>query len=219
FGDFPKFADPSDPLSDDGTNLQPQGHEANTRWLAGLFWPYRHTKDENPFRVQTSGGFEGMAITPDGRTLLPMLEKPLGGSAVGNDLISAFDLRHKRYTGDRWFYALERKPDGSAKGVSIGDFQLKDSTHGLTIERDGSQGDLTGFKALEEVTFGAPGTNVTKRQAADLINIADPSGITQPLPGDVGLGNPFAFPFTTIEDIVFLDRRPLRVINDTNFPF
>ena len=39
FGDFPVFADPKIDGSDDGTNLQPQDGEANTRWLAGLPCP------------------------------------------------------------------------------------------------------------------------------------------------------------------------------------
>jgi glycerophosphoryl diester phosphodiesterase len=214
FGDFPVFADTSVAGTDDGTNLQPQAGEANTRWLAGLFWPWRHTVAENPFRAQTSGGFEGMAITPDGKTLLPMLEKTLTGAPVGTTQILAFDLRHPGYTGDRWTYPYD------PRGVSIGDFQLVDRHHGLVIERDNTQGDLTGFKALEEVKLGAPGTTVGKSLSADLMNIADPAGISLPSgPGDVGLGNPFAFPFNTIEDLVFLDHRHVVVLDDNNFPF
>jgi glycerophosphoryl diester phosphodiesterase len=38
-------------------------------------------------------------------------------------------------------------------------------------------------------------------------------------PGDVGLGDPFAFPFQTIEDLVILDGRRVVVLNDNNFPF
>ena len=61
---------------------------------------------------------------------------------------------------------------------------------------------------------------MAKSQAADLIHIADPDGISLPaLPGDVGLGNPFAFPFVTIEDIVILGKRKVVVLNDNNFPF
>jgi glycerophosphoryl diester phosphodiesterase len=214
FGDFPKFADPSVAGSDDGTNLQPQGSEKNTRWLAGLYWPYRHTALENALRAQTSGGFEGMAITPNGKTLLPMLEKPVAGQPSGRTQIFAFDVKSGGYTGDRWFYPYE------PKGVSIGDFQLADKTHGLVIERDNSQGDLSGFKALEKVTLGAPGTTVGKSEAADLMNISDPHNISLPSqPGDVGLGNPFAFPFQTIEDLVIESGREVTVLNDNNFPF
>jgi hypothetical protein len=73
FGDFPIFADSAIPGSDDGTNLQDE-HGHNTPWLAGLFWPYRVTTLDHPFRSQRSGGFEGMALSQDGSRLLPLLE-------------------------------------------------------------------------------------------------------------------------------------------------
>ena len=38
-------------------------------------------------------------------------------------------------------------------------------------------------------------------------------------PGTVGLGDPFAFPFQTIESLLVLDRRTLLVANDNNLPF
>ena len=214
FGDFPVFADPTIAGSDDGTNLQPQDGEANTRWLAGLFWPYRHTKDETPFRAQTSGGFEGMALDRKRHKLLPMLEKPLVGAPQDRTQIFSFDLRTQRYTGDRWFYPFD------PRGVSIGDFQVAGRHDGLVIERDNTQGNLNGFKALEAIRLGKPGTVVDKRPAADLLRIDDPAGISLPAAkGDVGLGNPFAFPFTTIEDLVILDSRHVVVLNDNNFPF
>jgi glycerophosphoryl diester phosphodiesterase len=88
------------------------------------------------------------------------------------------------------------------------------------IERDNTQGDLGGFKALERVTLGAPGTTMAKSQAADLLDIADPNGISLPAqPRDVSLGDPFAFPFQTIEDIVIESDRDVTVLNHNNFPF
>ena len=38
------------------------------------------------------------------------------------------------------------------------------------------------------------------------------------LAGDVGLGHDFAFPFTTIEDVIVLPGGLLGVINDNNHP-
>jgi glycerophosphoryl diester phosphodiesterase len=215
WGDDPVFAgNASTGESGDGTNLQPEGNEANTRWLAGLYWPYRHTADENPFRVQTSGGFEGMAITADGKDLRPMLEKPEIGAPATQTPVFDFNLKTGGYTSDRWWYPYD------PTGVSVGDYQLFDDKFGIAIERDNSQGDLNGFKALEQVKFGKPGTVLKKTEAADLMHINDKAQISLPsLPGDIGLGKVFAFPFQTIEDVVFLDKKTVLVINDNNFPF
>jgi glycerophosphoryl diester phosphodiesterase len=212
WGDTPALGDAVD---DDGTNLQPQGDEPFTRWLAGAPWPYRETEQDTPFTVQTSGGFESMALTTDGRTLLPMLEKPLAGAAPTSTAAYAFDLRTQRYTGRRITYNYD------PKGVSVADFQMVDRTHGLTLERDNTQGDLGGFKALEQVTLdpSSNGTTMTKRLAADLMHISDPAGITRPIAGDVGFGDPFAFPFQTIETIVLLDPGHVLIANDNNYPF
>ena len=216
WGDDPVFpGNASTGESGDGTNLQPEGNEANTRWLAGLPWPYRVTADANPFRVQTSGGFEGMAITADGKDLRPMLEKPEVGATKNQSPVFDFNLKTGGYTSDRW-WSTRYDPTG----VSVGDYQLFDDKFGIAIERDNSQGDLNGFKALEQVKFGKPGTVLKKTEAADLMNIQDKAGISLPsLPGDIGLGKPFAFPFQTIEDVVFLDKKTVLVINDNNFPF
>ncbi len=132
FGDFPVFADPSIRGSDDGTNLQDEAG-SNTPWLAGIFWPYRVTRDSAPFRAQRSGGFEGMAMTPDGKTLLPMLEQPLVGDDPSALLIHEFDIATARYTGRQWRYPLD------PRGTAIGDFVLFSRRRGLVIERDGSE--------------------------------------------------------------------------------
>jgi len=39
------------------------------------------------------------------------------------------------------------------------------------------------------------------------------------LPGDVGLGNPFAFPFQTIESVLVMSPDTIAIINDNNYPF
>lgn len=213
FGDFPKIGNESAPGSDDGTNLQPQAG-GNTPWLAGLRWPYRVTAKSQPFRLPSSGGFEGMAISVDGRTLLPLLEKPLVGGEAKTLLIHPFDLATRKYTGERYKYVLA--PGGKA----IGDFVMFSRTRGLVIERDSSQGDLNGFKMVFGITLGSPGEAVDKWPAADLLRIDDPHRISSPgAHGDVGVGNAFAFPFATIENLVVLDHDHIGVMNDNNYPF
>lgn len=59
-----------------------------------------------------------------------------------------------------------------------------------------------------------------KRLAVDLLKIDDPHGISAPSElGDVGLGKEFAFPFVTIEDVLFFDEKHIGVLNDNNYPF
>lgn len=78
------------------------------------------------------------------------------------------------------------------------------------------------MKRIYEVDFrevNADGTLV-KKLAVDLMNIADPAGVSLPgRPNDIGLGETFSFPYVTIEDVLPLDRERLLVINDNNFPF
>ncbi len=114
FGDFGSCPNPDSAdaaagstYCDDSTNLQPLditkpvtedlADRNNSPWLGGLFWPYRRTTLDFKTRSQTSGGFEGMAVSPDGTKLYPLLEKPL--DAVGNTILaSEFDTLTKKYT-------------------------------------------------------------------------------------------------------------------------
>jgi len=208
FGDFPKVGNVSD-----GTNLQDQDG-ANTPWLGGLYWPYRSSAVSTPFRSKQSGGFEGMAYDKKNNRLLPLLEQPLVGDNSKTLLIHEFNLSSKSYTGVKYKYTLD------VRGTNIGDFVMFDSKRGLIIERDGSQGDLNGFKAVYEIELKGNTKVVGKALAANLMNISDPDEISLPgKPGDVGLGKEFAFPFTTIEDVVVLDEKHIGVLNDNNYPF
>ncbi|TJZ69012.1 esterase-like activity of phytase family protein [Chitiniphilus eburneus] len=210
FGDFPIYNGPD---SDDGTNMQGEGG-GNTPWMAGLYWPYRSTALTDPFRAKRSGGFEGMAISPDGKKLYPLLEQPLHGDDAKTLLIHEFDIASRSYTGVTMKYRLEDR------GTNIGDFILINATEGIVIERDPSQGDPNGHKKLYRIKLGGNGETVTKTQLVDLMKIADPQGITAGgKPGDIALGNPFGMPFNTIEDVLLLDAQTLLVIDDNNYPF
>ncbi len=208
FGDFPKVGN-----TGDGTNLQDQNGQ-NTPWLGGLYWPYRSTKLDAPFRVKSSGGFEGMALSTDGRKLFPLLEKTLEGSDNNNLLIHEFDIQNKTYTGKQFQYPLNER------ATAIGDFILFGEKRGLVIERDGTQGDLNGFKTIYEVTLDPDQELVEKQPNVDLLKLRDLRRISLPgLPGDVGIGRNFAFPFVTIESVVVFNPYLIGVLNDNNYPF
>jgi glycerophosphoryl diester phosphodiesterase len=206
-GDFP--AVPGDP-SEDGASFQ----GAPSPWLAGLGWPYRVTRGGSEPRVRRTGGLEGMALSPDGRTLHPLLEKPLVGAPAGELLLFELDLETRRF-GPTRRYQLD------PRAAAIGDFQLLRGGRGrgLVLERDDSEGDLTGFKRLFLVELGAPGEPVKKTELLDLLAIPDPDGVAPPVAGDVGLGARFALPLQTLESVVQLGPDLLVVANDSNYPF
>jgi hypothetical protein len=165
--------------------------------------------------VQQSGGFEGMAISPDGKYLYPLLEKPLKSIKEGERqlLISQFDLQKKAYTGQYYWFALD------SKATNIGDFQLFNDKEGIIIERDASQNNLGGYKKLIRIKFNEPKQTVAREDLVDLMKIANPNALYGTArAGDIGTGNVFAFPFETIEDVIIENATTLTVLNDNNFP-
>ena len=176
---------------------------------------------ENPFlsgppNLPSSGGFEGMAMAVDGKTLYPMLEKAVTGDDPQLRRIYEFDARNERYTGRQWWYRLD------PGAVSIGDFTQVDEHRFVVIERDGGQGATAQVKRIYEVDLRDlnPDGTLAKKLVVDLMDIGDPAGISLPgRPGDIGLGSTFSFPYVTIEDVLPLDGERLLVINDNNYPF
>jgi hypothetical protein len=170
---------------------------------------------QNPFlgnetpNLPSSRGFEGMAITPDGKTLYPMLEGALTTDPDQRRLIiNQFDLRKRRYTGRQWFYRLE------AAGHAIGDFTAITDKRFLVIERDNLQGEAAAFKKIYVVDLNVVDRSgfLVKREVADLLQIADPHDIG-------GQGPVFRFPFQTIESVIPLSNTRLGVLDDNNYPF
>jgi hypothetical protein len=173
---------------------------------------------DNPFlgtgtpNLPRSRGFEGMAISPNGKRLYPMLE---GALTTDPDqrrlLINEFDLRTKSFTGRQWAYRLEAPIQ---TGQSIGDFTAVTSRDFLVIERDGSQGPTALFKKVFLVSFDEVDADgfLVKHEIVDLLNIADPDDV-----GGTGTGV-FTFPFVTIESVIPLGRTRIGVLNDNNYP-
>ena len=90
------------------------------------------------------------------------------------------------------------------------------------IERDNSGGSAARVKRLIEVdlddTPAADGTLPT-RTVVDLLRIRDPFGVSLPAPaGGFGFGDPFAFPFVSVETVLPLGGDRLLMANDNNFP-
>jgi hypothetical protein len=166
--------------------------------------------------LPSSRGFEGMAISPDGKTLYPLLEGALVDDPVRNRLLmQEFDTTTKQYTGKYWFYPLEDA------GHAIGDLTAINDHEFLIIERDNNQGEASRFKKIYKIDLRQVGADSTLEKVllADLLEISDPREITSAEEGAYGLGQPFRFPFVTIESVYPVTRDTLLVINDNNYPF
>ena len=190
------------------------------------------------FNIRRSKGYEGMAASPDGRYLYPLLEGPVWDAetkdwektADGKEYlrILEFDVQAQKWTGRHWKYVLEQN------GLAIGDFNMIDATTGLIIERDNGEGtadkacpadqkrtdcfhDLARFKRIYKIELSQANANGPARKVGfiDLMKIADPDKkARKPLTNGV-----LTFPFFTIENVDVVDDDHIIVGNDNNLPY
>lgn len=188
------------------------------------------------FRVQRSGGYEGMALQPGTDLLWGMLEKPIlgeDGKPEGNFLrIVTFDTKTGDWTGDSFRFNL-------AEGATaIGDFNFIDATRALVIERDNGEGNValacTGedksacyplpakvknIVMVDTAKLDEDGT-IARLGTINLLDIQDPDGKSRLEKAEgTAEGQAFTFPFFTIEDVVKVDDTHILVANDNNLPF
>lgn len=193
------------------------------------------------FNLKRSGGYEGLAQSPDGTKLYGLLEGPLfngdgtverapeqaeGGAALR---VIEFDIASKAWTGRSWLYPL------SEGGEAIGDFNMVDDTTALVIERDNGAGTPgkacadpknptpdcfatpARFKRIYkiEMTDANAGGAVRKIGYVDLMKIQDPENKRRQGGGE-GF---YDMPFVTIENVDLVDATHIVVGNDNNLPF
>ena len=169
---------------------------------------------EGEANLGRSSGFEGLAVSANGRRLYPVLEGAVTGDDPHVRRVYEFDARRSRYTGREREYRVDDP------GFLVSDFTALDSDRFVALERDNLEGAAARHKQGFVVDFGrqrADGT-LLKRRVVDLLDVSDARGISLPArPGDVGLGNPFSMPYVTIESVLPLDPDRLAIVNDTNF--
>ena len=165
-----------------------------------------------PATLPVSRGFEGMALSFDGKVLYPLLEGEVQGSGPGLNIYT-FDIKNQRFlnshaTQPSYRYRLDENAS------AIGDYTMFSNTGGLVIERDSAENTKAQLKKIYKVDFehlDADGF-LLKTLVADLLDIDDPHDLNQ----DGQLN--FTFPFWTIEGLVVIDRTTLGVVNDNNYP-
>jgi hypothetical protein len=175
--------------------------------------------DPDAWTIRASRGFEGTALSIDGKRLYPALE-----GALRNDpdprrrIVNEFDLRAETYTGRTWQYRV----DAGFPDAVIGDFTALDQHRLVLIERDDAQGADARQKKVYVVDLRRVGPDgyLDKRLVVDLLRIRDPEGISLPSrPGEFGVGDPFSFPLQSVESLEVLGGERLLIANDNNYPF
>ncbi|MBA3861149.1 MAG: esterase-like activity of phytase family protein, partial [Solirubrobacterales bacterium] len=169
---------------------------------------------EGEANLARSNGFEGMAISKNRKTLYPVLEGPVAGDDPTRRRVYAFDIATRRY--------VERLPDYRVAdpGFLVSDFTALDGRRFIALERDNSEGQDAVHKQgfVVDLRDTAPDGTLDKRRVVDLLDLRDPALISEPgRPGGIGLGDPFAMPYVTIEAVLPLGGQRLAIVNDTNF--
>lgn len=169
-----------------------------------------------PANLPRSRGFEGMAISPDGKWLYPMLEGELEDKLKGvvpGLNIYTFNINETLFVNNHagtpsFRYRLDKG------ATAIGDFTMFSDTGGLVIERDSGERDKALLKKIYQVDLEQLDEDgfLLKTLVVDLLNIHDPYDLNQD--GD----ELFSFPFWTIEGLVVLNATTLGIVNDNNYP-
>lgn len=166
-----------------------------------------------PPTVAGSRGIEAMAMRPDGRHLVVVLEGAVPGDDPSSRHIYEYDTRRHQYErlGD---YHVE------AAGHFVADAQAIDAHRLLVIERDGGLGLNAIFRRVYLVDTRSHDPGSTKREVVDLAAIADPDLVSLPAihDGDVGLGDPFRVTCESIEALHVMSGSRLMLGCDNNFP-
>lgn len=178
--------------------------------LPGVFAPQNPYLGSTPSNLNSSSGFEGMAINKAGDRLYTLLEGTVAGDATKTLRINEFNIDTNAYSTESWVYKLD------ANGTNIGDMTPINDHEFIVIERNGNTatGGGTPFKKLFKIDLSKRNADgsVEKTELVDLMNIADPNDLN----GDGS--TTFTFPFVTIENVMVLDANTLLVVNDNNFP-
>lgn len=163
--------------------------------------------------VLNSRGIEAMAITPNGRDLVVVLE----GAVVGDDPLSRRIYEYDT-AADSFTRLSDYHTDDPVRFMS--DAQALDDHRLVVIERDGGRGATATARPVYAVDLGSDGVPTTKSLILELAAIPDPDLISLPAihTGDIGLGDPFQMTCESIEAVHVISHAELLFGCDNNFP-
>ncbi len=172
----------------------------------------------NPHRVGTptvlnSRGIEAMAITPNGRDLVVVME----GAVVGDDPLTRRIYKYRTSSG-RFTRLADYHTDDPVRFIA--DAQALDNHRLVVIERDGGRGATATARPVYQVDLDAAGGTTTKTLVVELAAVPDPDLLSLPPlhDGDIGLGNPFQVTCESIEALHVISDAKVLLGCDNNFP-
>jgi len=185
--------------------------------VTGIHSPNNPLFDPSTATQPNSRGFEGMAISPDGRFLYAALE---GATVSDPDKtrrnIYEFSVTRRQLTGRVLHYRAEADSFMVADMWAIGRHRV------VVIERDAGSGVNALFRKLYLVDLRSAGADgfLTKTQVVDLAAIPDPDLVSLPAvhAGDLGLGNPFSVMCESIEAVHQVAGSKVLLGCDNNLP-
>ncbi len=170
--------------------------------------------DKGHANLPRSRGFEAMALSSDGKLLYPILEGAVAGDDPRARRLYAFDIARRAYVPGHRVYTV-----ADAKNL-VADADAIDAKRLAVLERDDFEGKKAHVKQIvvADLPEGRSGSLKREAVAADLLDLADPDEVSaHGHPGDLGIGEHFAMPYTNIESLVLLGDDRVAVVNDTNF--
>ncbi|MFQ3534441.1 MAG: esterase-like activity of phytase family protein [Aggregatilineales bacterium] len=162
--------------------------------------------------VQLEGGpLQGMSIFPDGSALIIAQRSTADPRQIA---FRTYDLTTRAFAVLPVIYTLE-----SANHV-FGGLAMINRQEAFAIEADRNENRAAAFKRVFLINL----TNGSKTQVADLLDLADPNGIStsevfSPPPNAFGLGNPFRFPFAAVTALHPIDEQTLLIANNNRLPY
>ena len=153
-----------------------------------------------------------MALSEDGRTLYPVLEGPVTGDDRRCGACTRSTFAAARYPASFREYRV------ADPRYLVSDLTALDGSRLIALERDNFQGTAARAQArLRRRPRGAATSR--KRDGGRPARPRRPGADLAPRrgPGDIGLGDPFAMPYVTIEAVLPIGGDRLAIVNDTNF--
>jgi hypothetical protein len=163
--------------------------------------------------ILNSRGIEAMAMKPNGRELVVVLE----GAVVGDDPLSR---RIYEYATNRGTFTRLADYDTDVPVRFMSDAQALDDHRLIVIERDGGRGATAIARPVYTVDLAAAGGATTKNLVVELAAIPDPDLVSLPAlhAGDIGVGDPFQMTCESIEALHVISDSKVLFGCDNNFP-